>query len=155
MLTDQRRVEFALPAALAFKVVTDGLVLAEGAGSAEREQAERLRALVNAACFEPLGGLGRADQAKIARRIGRAVDAALRFLDNPPTDKLGLVLFYLLEDLIERSALELLEGSTFAEAMALLLPALDHAFAEPAFAASARKQARRLAAHLGSLGLYT
>ena len=153
-LTDRRRVEFALPAVLAYAVVQAGLVVPEGVDQAERDKSERLHDLIKRACFEPIDDLPAREKGKLARRITRTSEDVLRFLADPTTDKLGMVLLYLLEGLTARGALDLIEGSTFAEAMGLLLPALDHAFAEGAFAASARKQARRLDDHLRGLGLY-
>lgn len=153
MLTDRRRVEFALPAVIAFNVIA--AIVTDPGDEVAAEKAARLRALVLKSCHDPLDGLTAPAAGKMARRIDRNAAEALKAVDNPPADKLGMILFYALESLIETGALELIEGSTFAEAMNLLLPALDQAFAEPALDASARKQAKRLLAHFKTKGFFS
>lgn len=149
VLTDQQRVELAIPARLVWDLAMAGCF-----SDPDAEVVERLKALLQAACSEPMADLPRKAKAKIARRIERAIVPVLKPWQGGSAVSLGMALYHFLEDLLSREVLVLLEGSSFAEAMAILLPMMEHGFEEEGRDATARDQARALLSGLQAAGYY-
>lgn len=158
-LTDRQRVELAVPARLIFGLAVSDCFAPEPDLTPEQlaegqAQVARLRAHLVTACVEPIVDLAPRLQGKLARRIERTVEEIGRYFDGQDNLKVALCLYYFLADLLEREILVLFEGSAMAEAMALLLPMMEHGFGRERLDASAQKQARRLLARLQAAGLY-
>jgi hypothetical protein len=160
LLTDRQRVELAIPPRLVF-----GLVVADCFGinpesDPDEAQAEldrnvaRLKELLAVACAEPLDGLPAGKRSSVARRIERVTNTVAEEFDQQPAAKIGMALYYFLEDLLQRGVIHLWDGSAFAETMQILMPMFEHGFAIERMDASAQKQARRMREQLQREGYY-
>ncbi len=159
MLTDSQRVELALPAHMlygiagskCFSCFDDAGKVTDPEGAA---LLERARDLLKTACREPLADLPYARRGKLARRVTRVYQTAMDELFDQPAVKATLTVYYVIEDLIERGAIELFDGSAFAEGADIIMPMAEHGLESAAIEASARKQARRILDRLKREGIY-
>lgn len=148
MLTDTRRVEFALLPRLAFQIVNCGV------SDVNHPDAKRCLELLIQACSEPVDELPEKARLKIIRRIERLFrETSARYQDQP-AGKVALVLWYALSELLDQGVLELYEGSSMANAMATLQPMIADWFDIAKVDASAQKQARKLLRDLKAQGYY-
>jgi hypothetical protein len=148
MLTDTQRVEMALPARIMFNVIKSGIK------DLQDPDAVKLMGLLKTACFQPFEDLTTKHKHKVIRRTERIYGEAILPFQGERSDKVGLILFYFLKDLIDRELLILYEGTPFADAMEMTLPMLHHAFDIPELDKSAQKQARRLKETFQKHGYY-
>lgn len=156
MLTDRMRVELALLPRMMHSVVTSGM---EDPNHAE---GKAIIALLDAACMEPINDLKLKAQAKLVRRIERVHKETLRpYADGGSKSqgvvtagKMGLIIFYLIQDLIHAGILELYEGSTMVQAIERFMPFLQDLWEIKAVDDSAQKQARRVLEDLRRQGYY-
>lgn len=159
-LTDRQRVEIAIPARMAFEIAACDCFAPNPAVAPDEAQAEmernvaRLKELLVTACLEPITDLPEATGIKVARRVERVADKITAPYANQPAIKFAMVLFYFLQDLLDRDVLVLWEGSAFGAAMQLLVPMFEHGFSIEKQDASAQRQARRLLEQLQREGYY-
>jgi hypothetical protein len=148
-LTDRQRVEVMLPAQLMLGV------LISGANKQDADYKRALAALIEA-CDDAVRDVPRDRRDRIARRMLRAHDeiTAPFLKEGARADKVGLVVFYWLELLIDSDYLLLRAGGAMQCALDVLLPALEHAARIERLDASAQKSARKFLAHLQQLGYY-
>ena len=147
-LSDRQRVELALPARALWAVVK--------CATGENDQANLvILNKIQRACKEPLEGLSPKDHRKLSNRIDRVFSEAIEpFSSNVSSGKMGLVIYYLLVDLVDRDILELYTDSPIAEAINELLPALSPIIEIKKVDRSAQRQAEKLFAHLREMGYY-
>lgn len=155
-LSDRRRVELALPAALLYRIF--GTCIANAEESPENAETEYDREVIEAlriAAWEPLDGIDRKKQAKLASRINRMqAEIMLPFEDRPIMVCFLFVLFWL-KGLLDDGTLELIEGSPFDTAVSALIPELaKHDDLWQAMEKSAAKNARKLTERLRAEGFY-
>jgi hypothetical protein len=150
-LTDRQRVELVLPSRLMYSVVSSA-----GANPQDPDYAAITKDLV-LACVEPLDGMMADAKHKVIRRIertSRELCAPYIGAAEVSVAKMGMILFYFMQTLIELGILELYEGTPMARATTLFLPFLTEYFDKPALDHSAQKQGRRMVDHCQRLGFY-
>lgn len=159
-LTDRQRVELAVPCYLTFTLIRarcfgpdPALELEEGKREVER-QTEELERLCALACCEPIEDLPPRERGKLARRIERVVNEAIKPWEGQPAIKIAMTIYHFLRDLTDREVLVLWEGSAMGQTMDLLFPMFEHGFACERQDASAQKQARRLLTFLQGQGYF-
>ncbi|MGU3387206.1 hypothetical protein ACLBYG_22040 [Methylobacterium sp. D53M] len=159
-LTDRQRVELAIPSYLTFTLIRarcfgpdPTLSPEEGKREVERQTAE-LERLCALACREPIQDLPVREHGKLARRIERVVNEAIKPWEGQPAIKIALTIYHFLRDLTDREVLVLWEGSAMGQTMDLLFPMFEHGFACERQDASAQKQARRLRGFLEDRGYF-
>ncbi|CAB4122625.1 hypothetical protein UFOVP32_45 [uncultured Caudovirales phage] len=148
-LSDRQRVEIAIPARLVL-----GLAACNCFSEPDADEVKKLKDLLLEACVQPLDGLDKKKAGQVARRIERICESCAVDFDQHSALKVGVALYYFLQDLLEREVLVLWEGSSFGEAMQLLMPMFEHGFAEHNVDRSAQKTARRLLTKLQTEGYY-
>jgi hypothetical protein len=151
----KERIEIALPAAMMLSIAyMDVYGFDPGEEEKGRVKLNRMRALLENACMEPMVGL----PAPMAKGLGRIIDKiqaeVMREYDQQRADKVAAAVYYFLKDLTDTGYLELWEGSAMAEAAALFLPMIEHVFEEEKLDESAQKQARRIMKALNEKGYY-
>lgn len=151
-LSDRQRRELAIIPRIIWAVVIQDRALE----SDDASEIERLRSAMSQVCVEPLEGLDDKRARRIANQIDRlARDVVETDLEGQPNAKVVAICWHVLAHLVETGALVIHEGTPMAEAAAILEPAFQHIYGEPAVARSIDKQARRLLAKLQSEGLWT
>jgi hypothetical protein len=150
MLTDRQRVEIMLPAQIML-----GVLLC-GANDREAEDFARARDALIEASDQVVHDLPAARRAQIIRRTHRLhLEATEPYRkDGARVDKMGLIAFYWLRELMEQEYLVLHQGSPMARALDIMVPALERAAAIERLDASAQKSARKFLLHLQGLGYY-
>jgi len=152
MLLHKERVECAMPARMMYAITKmDVFVITEPSG---RETLEKLRALLQTACIQPLLGLPPNVGRIVATIIDKTHNKVMARYDRGRADKLATAIYYFLKDLTDSGYLELWEGSPMAEAAALYLPMIEHVFETEKLDVSAQKQARGMMKHFQELGYY-
>jgi hypothetical protein len=147
-VNDRQRVEIALIPRFLYPLVV------HGTSDPDAPEAKELVACLKDASIESFADLYPPEQKKLIRRVERAYDDLFRRYHGNANDKLGAVWFSLLQHLTATEYLVLYEGSRMARAMELMIPMFEHVLDEPKRARSARKEARRLLAHLQQAGFY-
>lgn len=159
-LSARRRCELALPAALLRYVCMSCFQVREGDApytDEEADQHRKLMFLLGEAATEPFAGLAPHEQAKLIRRVSRAVhDVFTPYIKaDAVLMKVFLMSLMWLRDRLDAGELVLVAGSAFDQAASALLGQLEEkpdlwAMTE----ASAAKQARKLHQSLRALGYY-
>jgi hypothetical protein len=160
-LSQKRRMDLMLIPAMLWRLFS------YGASDDKHGEAEAFRGLLADAMVEPVNGEGLA----VAERLGRRVQREAReimdehFLDQPNA-KVGMEIFFAMQQLLEEGVVELVEGSAMADALFQLYdmcewfmrldknmvprPKLDAELVEK----SIRKQARKFAEALKDKGYF-
>lgn len=156
-LSDKRRVELALPAALLHRIFA--ACIEHSKGSAEGEEFEYDREVITAlrvAAIEPLEGLDPRRQRKLAVRVTRMQAQILDPFEDRPIMVCFLFVLYWLKGLLDDGTLVLIDGSPFEQAVSALIPELSkHEDLWEAMEKSAVKNARKLTQALRGEGFYT
>lgn len=150
-LTDRQAVELLLPTEAVRLVLRDGV-------AEKDDDFRRCMALLSAAQQEVLAARGGTlkDGAKIGRRAVRALGGAMapHIRDGVEVGKVGLIVFFWIQALVESGYLVFAQGSAIDQALQLFMGAIEHHADEPRRRASAEKQARKVLASLQAMGLY-
>lgn len=149
-INDRQRVELAFPALVALDV------LLQGVDDPSSYDAKATKALLAQAAREPFENLLDARRASLERRTERLLFDVMRPYrqEGALVAKMGLILFYLLQAIVETDYLILHEGGAMRQGLDLLLPALERAAAVAPLDQSARKQAAKVLQRLQWLGYY-
>jgi hypothetical protein len=114
----------------------------------------RIRSLVDRGLCEPMTGLKPA----LARLCGKHIDKVHEYgtveLAGQTGEKIALVTYYFLKDLLDTEWLVLWEGSPVGEAINSLVPMMQEYFEVKKLDESAQKQARRIKARYQEKGYY-
>jgi hypothetical protein len=149
-LRDTQRVEMAIPATMLLALVNQSRF---GVGSADgvedpsaddapaQETAERLKRLCKSAMEAPFADLPKRKKDALLDRAARAVLGATAQLDDQHALKIGMTLYYFLEELAQRDILYVTEGSEIHQAVTELIDCMGHGFRADAMDASAQTQA--------------
>jgi hypothetical protein len=130
-------------------------VIVAGA-NARDEQFDECTRLLKAGVVELLSDLPHKKAQKIHQRTKRlhgAVSAPYT-REGMEVSKFGLVVFYWLKGLVESGYLVFASGSAIDRAIAIYIPAIEHAAQIAAVDQSAQKQARKLMAALQAAGYF-
>jgi len=103
---------------------------------------------------EPINDLDDHRHDKLGRRVMRESEALTDLLDGRAGAHVGLALYYALEELLRSGAIELWEGSAYANAMTEVLESLRAYDGEPRLQAAAQKTARRLLGAMRQRGYF-
>ncbi|SBW12679.1 conserved hypothetical protein [uncultured Alphaproteobacteria bacterium] len=149
-LSDRRRVELALPAAVMHRVVSQSI--AEG----ERSDDDReVLALLREAAAEPFDGLNAWERPRLMRRVDRLSMEVMAELMGGARAKAFLALTLWLKGMLDDGTLALIEGSAFDRAMGGILATMEDApEVMAAVDRSATKAAWRISRRLSGLGYY-
>lgn len=149
-LSDRRRVELALPAAVMHRVVSQ--CIADG----ERSDDDReVLALLREAASEPFDGLNGWERPRLMRRVDRLSMEVMSELMGGARAKAFLALTLWLKGMLDDGILVLIEGSAFDQAMTAILATMQDApDVMAAVDRSATKAAGRIASRLSGLGYY-
>lgn len=148
-LTDRQRVEILLPVQMMLGVVLAG-------ANEENDAFKECVGHLLKACEEPVSDLLPSQQRKILNRVERLHRevSAPYTKDGAEVSKLGLIVFYWLQGLVDSGFFVFAAGSEVDQAVALFIPAIEHAAQVEAVDRSAQKQAGRMLEHLQSSGYY-
>lgn len=119
-----------------------------------QEAVRQLKDWCKAAMTAPFADLPARKQASLLDRTKRAVIAATAELDGQHALKIGMAIYYLMEELAQRDILWVNEGSDIAKAMTLLIDCMGHGFAQEKLDASAQKRAVRVLRAFQAAGYY-
>jgi hypothetical protein len=147
-LSEHRRLELMLLPRMLYRVM-------QGSSDDKHPDAQLVCSLLRDAMTEPLNGLPLAQVDKLLRRINQR---ARRLMDEHFAQmmnaKIAAILYFAIQQMLETGVLELYEGSSMADALALMLPMFEYAIATAAADRSARKQARRFISTLQREGYF-
>lgn len=150
-LSDRQRRELAILPRIIWAVVIQERALI----SDHPKEIEKLRSAMAQVCMEPLEGLDERRARRVANQIERAAQTVVADLEDQPNAKVIAICWHVMAHLIETGHLVIHEGTPMAEAAAVLEPAFQHVYDEPAVARSIDKQARRLLERIQAEGLWT
>lgn len=156
ILSDRRRVELALPAAMLFRVFSSCVDVAAMSAEPGQLTGDRMVLdLLTSAAVEPLDGLAPKEANKLAKRITRLQRDLLMDFEDRPVMVVFLVILFWLKGLLDSEHINLIEGSTFDRAVAVLIPELErHEDLWLSVEKSALRNARRISNELTRLGYY-
>ncbi len=120
----------------------------------ERASLKRCIEQCQIALREPINDLDDHRHDKLARRAIREGEALANMLDGKAGAHVGLALYYALEELLRSGAIELWEGSAYANAMTEVLESLRDYDGEERLQAAAQKTARRLLGAMRQRGYF-
>ncbi len=157
-LSDARRVELALPAALLYRVFSTCVArVSDNPPPTDEELANDKLVLhwLATAAAEPLVGVDPRKAASLARRISRLQAEILMPYEDRPIMTVFLVVLRWLQGMLEHGVLVLVEGSAFDRAATEILANLER-FPDlmEGVDKSASKNARRIAEYLQDRGFY-
>lgn len=162
-ITDRDRQEWAIPAILIASLVFADVIgpdpSAHDPEAARIELApelKRMQNLVMAGVSEPFADLGLHHRSRLLRATADLCADSIRAMgfEDQASVKFAMTYYYWVEDLLSRDVLSLSEGSSMGEALTMLLPMMEHGFAEERRDASARKQAGRMLRWFQDRGFY-
>jgi hypothetical protein len=147
MTTDRQRVERVLIPMMLLDVVING------ASDRAAPDVQKTEMLLQIAAQQALGST---DQKKIMRRVKRTHDTLLDIYrqSEAHAGKVGLLIFYMLQGLLETDYLILHTGSALSQALDLILPELERLAGIAPLNASAQKAARGALSKLQEMGYY-
>ena len=155
-LSDRRRVELALPAALLYRIFA--ACMAHGAENPEIDESKFDEWVIGdlfKACHEPLDGLTLKRKKELVKRIERIQSEILTPFEDRPIMVCFLYVLFWLKELLDDGTLVLIQDSPFDRAITALIPELEsQADLWDAMEKSARKQATKLTKILRSHGFY-
>ena len=149
--SDRQRIETLLLPIMCQSVVKSG------AGDPSAADAIACANHFGSAIEESIAGVGEKKKYSLLRRAMRLHET----ITEPYTkhgsrvDKVGLMVFYVLKWATESEYLILHDGTAMSKGLDLLLPALEHAAQIEPLENAARKQAKKLLAHLQLEGYFT
>jgi hypothetical protein len=151
MITDRQRVERVLIPMMLKDVVING------ARELSAPDVQKSTMLLQVAAMQQIDDLVPKEQRKIMRRVKRTHDALLAAYKEGEAHagKVGLLIFYMLQELLESDYLILHAGSALQQALALILPELERLAGIGPLNASAKKAARAALQKLQKMGYYS
>ena len=154
--SDKCRIEAALPAAMLYRCYDACAATAADRPDAGEMGHDRLvLKLLQAASLEPLAGLDAAERRKLSKRVDRVQATAMLEYEDRPVMLVFLVVLFWLTEILDAERLTLVAGSSFDQAVEMLLPALEgHADLWEKMSRSAGRNARKLGVVLNEMGYY-
>lgn len=152
-MNDRQRIESAIIPALIYATVKN-MEVYQKTNQEKEDHRYITETAYHAYYYEPVMGMMQNDQAQIRRRLNRLYQKLAPLMNEHTNGKCMMIIYYMLEGLIQDGRVSVYDGTPFAKAMEMFLEPIQELFRQGKLDQSAQKQADRLMTAIKAEGYF-